>query len=227
MTIAKNFVTVDWRTGTDRLYFFFREKNTYSRFDFEDNKILSGFPKPVHGKWEGFDKTAADLRFGFTTTTSSWSGGTDTLWLFYDEGETPSVCEFNQKYDTTISKTSLATSKWAKLLPYYYKIVGAMWSESTAQRESYWMLLNDGNYLIYEMYSKTVEVLPLKGSPWAALEQYKDRIMTAATNNYPTLDTYFYVFLNDNQYLRYEQGAKKVFGPYTISETSWPGLLND
>ena len=45
MSITKNFVAVDWRTGPDRIYFFFPEKNSYSRFDFEDNKVLSGFPK--------------------------------------------------------------------------------------------------------------------------------------------------------------------------------------
>ena len=27
MSITKNFVAVDWRTGTDRIYFFFPEKN--------------------------------------------------------------------------------------------------------------------------------------------------------------------------------------------------------
>ncbi|CAI8980299.1 MULTISPECIES: hypothetical protein [Pseudomonas] len=51
--------------------------------------------------------------------------------------------------------------------------------------------------------------------------------MTAALNDYPTFDTYFYIILNDNPYLRYEQGAKKAFGPYTISESTWPGLLTD
>jgi len=227
MSITKNFVAVDWRTGPDRIYFFFPEKNSYSRFDFEDNKVLSGFPKPVDGKWEGFDKTAADLRFGFTTTTTHWNGGVDTLWLFYDEGTTPSVCEFSQQSDKALSKTPIAKSKWEKILPYYDKIVGVMWAESTAQRESYWFLLNDGNYLIYEIYSKTLELLPLKGSPWASLEEYKSQMMTAVTNDYPTFDTYFYVFLSDNRYLRYEQSAKKVFGPYTISDSTWPGLLKD
>ncbi|MFJ2711446.1 hypothetical protein ACIOZM_11200 [Pseudomonas sp. NPDC087346] len=225
MTATKNFTAVDWRQGPDRIYFFFKEKNTYSRFDIEDNKVLSGHPTFLDGKWEGFDKPAADLRFGFTTTTASWDGGVDTLWLFYDEGDTPSVCEFSQKSDKALSKTSVARSMWAPLLPYFYKVVGVMWSESSAQKETYWVLLNDGNYLIYDIYTKTLEVLPLKNSPWSELEQYKGRMMTAVLNDYPTFDTYFYIFLNDNQYLRYEQAAKKLFGPYTISETSWPGLL--
>jgi hypothetical protein len=227
MTIGKNFIAVDWRTGPDRIYFFFKEKNTYARFDFEDNKVLSGYPKSVDGHWEGLDKPAADLRFGFTTTTRSYNGGIDTLWMFYDEGDTPSVCEISQRSDTALSKTSVAKSTWAKLLPYYYQIVGVMWAESSASKETYWFLLNNGNYLIYDLYSEHLEVLPLKDSPWAPLEEYKGRMMTAATNDYPTFDTYFYVFLNDNQYLRYEQGAKKVFGPYTISESTWPGLLKD
>ncbi|MBT9266925.1 hypothetical protein KKQ10_18745 [Pseudomonas sp. MG-9] len=227
MTTSKNFAAVDWCTGPDRLYFFFREKNTYARFDIGDNKVLSGYPKSVDEHWEGFDKTAADLRFGFTTTSPSWDGGIDTLWLFYDDGDTPSVCEFNQRYDKAVSNTPVAQSKWAKLLPYYYKIVGAMCNENNSKGYTYWILLNDGNYLTYEIYSTNLQVLPLKNSPWDELTQYQGRMMTAALNDYPTFDTYFYIFLNDNQYLRYEQGAKKLFGPYTISESTWPGLLTD
>jgi len=227
MSNNRNFVAVDWRSGADRLYFFFKNTNCYSRFDLGNNKVPSGYPCSLTGHWKGFDQAAENLNFGFTTTAPSWNGGNDTLWLFYETDDKAFVCEFSQKSDRAISTQDLEQSRWAMLLPYFYSIVGVMWHESTSDKESYWFLLNDGHYLTYDLYSKVLKRLPLAGSPWAPLEQYKLRMMTAATNDHPTFDTYFYVFLTDNTYLKYEQGAKKVYGPYTISDTSWPGLLKD
>jgi hypothetical protein len=101
-------------------------------------------------------------------------GGVDTLWLFYDEEQHPAFV-IQPTGPTRQSRKPVWKIKVGKILPYYDKIVGVMWAESTAQRESYWFLLNDGNYLIYEIYSKTLELLPLKGSPWAPLEEYKSQ----------------------------------------------------
>lgn len=227
MTTMNNFVAVDWRAGHDRIYFFFKDTNTYSRFNLGDNKVPGGYPTTVVGNWDDFDKPAKDLRFGFSTNTGGWDGGYDYLWLFYYEGNTPTVCKYLQQTDVVHSKMPVAQSVWAPLLPYFDRIVGVMWNERTAYEETFWVLMNDGNYLIYETFTKSLKVRPLKDSPWSQLEQYKDRMMTAALNDYPTFDSYFYIFLTNNQYLRYEQGSKKVFGPITIDETSWPGLLRD
>jgi hypothetical protein len=178
----------------------------------------------VDGKWEGFDKTLQTCALALprrppTGTVASTRSGCSTT----KEQHPPFVSSANKP--TRHLENPHRKIKVGKILPYYDKIVGVMWAESTAQRESYWFLLNDGNYLIYEIYSKTLELLPLKGSPWAPLEEYK-KMMTAVTNDYPTFDTYFYVFLNDNRYLRYEQNAKKYLPVYN-SDSTWPGLLKD
>ena len=62
--------------------------------------------------------------------------------------------------------------------------------------------MNDGNYLVYDLYSKAFEIRPLKNSPfgqnWKTIQiPYDD---CRITNDYPTFDRYFYVFLDDNQY---------------------------
>ncbi|WP_282354219.1 hypothetical protein [Pseudomonas sp. PS01303] len=225
--MSKNFVAVDWRSGPDRIYFFFKDYNCYKRFNLGDNKVPPGYPAIVTDHWHGFDKAAEYLYFGFTTTAPSWDGGNDTLWLFYEEDDAPYVCEFNQKTDKARSKKPIEQSIWAVLQPYFYNIVGVMWAESSADKEVYWFLMNDGNYLVYDLYSKAFEIRPLKNSPWAELEQYKYRMMTAVTNDYPTFDRYFYVFLDDNQYLKYEQSSKKITGPHAVSDVSWPGLIKD
>lgn len=69
MPALKNFVAVDWRAGKDRIYFFFKDTNQYSRFDLGDNKVAEGHPKEIKASnWGDFHLHAKNLRFGFTTT---------------------------------------------------------------------------------------------------------------------------------------------------------------
>jgi hypothetical protein len=224
MTKFDNMVAVDWREGPDRIYFFFRPTNTYSRFDIGENKVPDGYPEPVPGNWKGFDIDAGDLAFGFTTTVKSWDGGNHTLWLFFRDGGVPSVCKFNQFSNEAEKICPVQDTEWAVLLPYFDKIVGVMWESRKNGGGNYRILLNDGNYLIYDKLTGTLKVHALAGSNWKKLEYYKDRFVTAALNDHPTFDAHFYVFLTRGEYLKYELNNDEVFGPYTINEASWPGL---
>ena len=47
-TALENVVAVDWRSGKDQIYFFFKDTNTYSRFDIANDKVADGYPKPVN-----------------------------------------------------------------------------------------------------------------------------------------------------------------------------------
>ncbi|MCX4219410.1 MULTISPECIES: hypothetical protein [Pseudomonas] len=227
MPKMNNFVAVDWCAGPDRIFFFFKEHNSYSRFSLGDNKADSGYPLPVRGNWGDHIISAADLRFGFTTTEPSWNNSIDHLWLFYYQDDTPCVCQFLQQTDSVISNTTVADSKWAPLLPYFKNIIGVMRRQTTSSVDELRVLLNNGNYLSYDYTSMTLEVIPLEGSDWADLEQYSDRMMTAVLNDYPTFDRYFYIFLHGNEYLRYEHESKKIHGPIQIDDESWPGLPHD
>ncbi|MCF4994869.1 hypothetical protein GIW70_01190 [Pseudomonas syringae] len=224
---VKSFTAVDWRTGPDRIYFFFKDTDTYSRFNLGDNKVGSDYPASVAGNWGSFDESAKTLRFGFTTTNPSWNGGIDTLWLFYHQGNVPSVCEYSQQTDEVISRLPLSQSKWAALLPYFERIVGVMWSDDTASSKKIGLLMNDGNYLVYEEYSKTLQVRSLADSPWSKLASYKDRLMTAVMDEYPTFDSYSYIFLNDNQYFKFVKSTETLSGPHETNDNAWPGLFRD
>ncbi|WP_085683383.1 MULTISPECIES: hypothetical protein [unclassified Pseudomonas] len=227
MSKMDNFIAVDWRAGPDRIFFYFKESNTYSRFSIGANKADSDYPKPVRGNWGDHVISAADVRFGFTTESPSWNNNTDHLWLFYYKNETPWVCQFLQQTDSVVSNASVANSEWSALLPYFDNIVGVMHQSYSSTTNDFWILLNNGNYLSYDAYTKTLKTHPLKNSNWAKLEPYSHRMLTAVTNDYPTFDRHFYVFLSDNEYLRYEHESKKVYGPIKTDDESWPGLPHD
>ncbi|MHC8395921.1 hypothetical protein ACYZT8_20130 [Pseudomonas sp. LB3P93] len=226
MTTLKNFVAVDWRDGLDRIHFFFKDDETYSRFDLGDNCVGEGYPCSVYGNWDDFSQHAKDVRCGFTTSGLDWDGaGGDLLVLFYYEGKTPMVCRYSQGNDCVVTKTPVSQSIWAPLKPYFDKIVGVMWLEESGRRFVFWILLNDGNYLSYNAYTQELHIKPLKGSYWAYLEKYKGRMITAVKNDAPLLDTYFYIFLTNNQYLRYDCDNRVVTGPFDVNEATWRGLI--
>ncbi len=227
MSHLKNFTAVDWREGPDRIYFFFKDSNTYSRFDIGANHVdRNVYPSPITGDWGSFDKHAKNLRFGFTTTAIDWSGiAGDQLWLFYDDGGTPMVCKYSQRTHEVHSHIPVSKSIWAPLTPYFDRIVGVMWREDIGYKELFWVLLNDGNYITFNYVTKKLNVLPLLGSPWSNIHKYKDRIITAVLNDHSLTNSYFYIFLTGNQYLRYNANNTNVTGPFPVNEGSWPGLL--
>ncbi len=227
MTKLDDMVAVDWREGPDRLYFFFAPNNTYSRFDLGDNKVPDGYPEPVTGNWTGFDIDAQDLAFGFTTTVKAWDGGNHTLWLFYYDGDIPSVCKFSQYANKAEKTAPVKDTEWAVLLPYFDQIVGVMWESRKNDGGNYRILLDDGNYLVYDKYTGRLKKYSLTGSNWEKFADYKDRFVTAALNDHPTFNAHFYVFLTDGEYLKYELNADEVFGPYPINNENWPGLETD
>ncbi|MET0845901.1 MAG: hypothetical protein ABWY46_06880 [Pseudomonas sp.] len=226
MTTMSNFVAVDWREGPDLIYFFFKDTSTYSRFNLGDNSVGKGYPCSADVNWGDFGKHVKDLRFGFSTTGLDWNGaGGDLLVLFYYEGNTPMVCRYSQASDKVLTKTPLSHSIWAPLKPYFDKIIGVMWYDATGSKHTFWVLLNDGNYLIFNAYNQQMWIKSLAGSNWAGLEKYKDRMITAVRNDQPLFSTYFYIFLTNNQYLKYDFGEAAVSGPHQVNDGTWPGLL--
>jgi len=223
MTNINNLVAVDWRTGPDAIIFFFKQYNAFCRFSIGDNKV-EGNVKLTPVDWRDLEIDAEDICFGFTTTGFEFDAR-DSLWLFYYRDGTPWVCEYLQKEGKVKSKTTVAQSHWAKLLPWFDKIVGVMWQGTTSTRDEYWVLLRDDHYLVFDTFSGKLQAKPLEGSPWSDISSdYQDRMITAVLNDRSMFDRFFYIFLTDNQYLRYEQNAKELFGPYDIDEVSWPGL---
>jgi hypothetical protein len=221
MPQLKNFVALDWRSGPDRIYFFFKDSDTYSRFDLGDNKVSANYPASVGDSWDTFGLHAKDLRFGLTTTSFGWntSSDEDIAWLFFYLGNTPVVCKYNQDKDK-------ADSIWKPILPYFDKIIAGTWFQLTGHPFLFRFILNDGHYLSFNYKAKTLTYKSFGDYRLGALKPYKDRIITAAQNDRTLADSYWYIFLTDNQYLTYNiQSDRLVSGPKTINDANWPGLL--
>ncbi|MDN3220385.1 hypothetical protein [Pseudomonas nunensis] len=248
MRELKNFVAVDWRAGKDKIFFFFKDSNTYSRFDIGDNRVPDGYPTQIgHDSWHDFHAHAKNVRFGFTTTSlaeeDTFSADQDFLWLFYIDGITPMVCKYNQDTDKVISTRPVIDTVWHPILPYFYRIVaGTWWQASDSPAALFRFLLNDGNSFYFDWdvslqrpvnldFNKDrtpkVTVEPIDNSTWPGLEPYKDRIITAVQNDRTFADSYYYIFLTNNEYITYNIVQNRVeYGPYQVSEKTWPGLLH-
>ncbi|CAI8980346.1 MULTISPECIES: hypothetical protein [Pseudomonas] len=228
-----NMVAVDWRTGKDKIYFFFKDTNTYSRFDIADNRVDASYPSRVSEEnWGQFHHHAQNLRFGFTTTglftTQPFDFDSDILWLFYYEGDTPMVCKYDQDLDQVERFVKLTESPWQALTPYFDRIVAGTWRVDALHTRSFEFLLNDGHYLNLDLVKNELIHQPIMETTWPGLEPYKDRIITAVQNDRTWADSHYYIFLTNNEYLRYNLATFKLLaGPIKIDETSWPGLLSD
>ncbi|KAA0974495.1 hypothetical protein [Pseudomonas sp. ANT_H12B] len=235
MPTLKNFVAVDWRSGPDRIYFFFKDTGTYTRFDIGDNKVPEGYPATVNGNWGSFDKHVKDLRFGFTTTNiDPWGGnapvaGHDILWLFYYEGDTPMVCRYDQNLDEVNKTLRVKDSVWQLILPYFDRIVAGTWWQVFGRPKLFKFLMDDGHYLFVDLLAKQkVFRKQITQESWRGLDNYKHRIITAAQNDHPLFDKYYYIFLTNNEYIKYDITNNRVAtGPRKIDDGSWPGLLRD
>ncbi|MGF6091546.1 hypothetical protein [Pseudomonas sp. 18173] len=230
MPELKNFVAVDHRSGPDRIYFFFKDTNTYARFNLGDNKVADNDPSTVVSHWDDFDQHVKDLRFGFNTSGLNWNleAESDITWFFYYSGNTPMVCKYGQYDDRVIYKKTISETVWAPLEPYFDRIIGVLWDEKAEVKHTYHVLLKGGNYLIYNPWLKKITKLrPLKGSIWSELEQYKDRMITTVLNDYPLVDIFFYIFLTNNEYLRFDVNKRSLSDPIAIDEVSWPGLIEN
>ena len=246
MPELKNFVAVDWRSGNDRSYFFFKDSNTYTRFDMSDNKVPDGYPTLVNTtSWGSFHSHVKNLRFGFTTTDllseNQWSVDDDYLWLFYYDNFIPMVCKYDQDEDKVIRSYPVADSEWRKILPYFDRIVAGTWWRTYAPgiTGKFRFLLSDGNSLMLDwnlpqrMPNSNEGIHTLKweaitNKTWPGLEPYKDRIITAVQNDGTLADSRYYIFLTGNQYIRYNiQENRAETGPVDVNDETWPGLLRD
>lgn len=230
MPTLKNFVAVDWRAGKDKIYFFFKDTNKYSRYDIDSNTVEEGYPTTTSGNWDAVHALQKNLRFGFAAPAlgGSWGGGDDILWLFYYDGKTPMVCKYDQDLDRPVGYVRLENSIWHSLLPYFDKIVAGTWWDTFAIKTTFRFLMNDGHYIVFNYTTQKTKRLPITPRSWPGLSPYKDRIITAVQNDAPLNDTYYYIFLTNNEYIRYNlKDNRAETGPRKVNDDNWPGLLRD
>jgi hypothetical protein len=235
MPTLENFVAVDWRAGPDRCYFFFKDINKYSRFDIGSNQVPDGYPEDIKASnWDNFHPHANNLRFGFSTTgfkpTSPDIDGVDSdiLWLFYYDDDRPMVCRYDQDTDKVASMDRIEDSPWHQLLPYFNRIVAGTWWQLPGRVRLFRFLMNDGNSITLDLIRKKLTLEAITDKSWPGLQPYKNRIITAVQNDRTFADSYYYIFLTHNEYIRYNiQENRALSGPITVNDVSWPGLLRD
>jgi hypothetical protein len=228
MPDIKNCVAVDWRQGKDRCYFFFKDTNTFSRFNNEDNEVPAGYPTAVNSAtWGEFHSCAKHLRFGFTVTNVY----NDNLHLFYLDGNTPMVCNYHQQTDKPVRFETLAQSSWSFLGGSFEKIVaGVWWKEPTIieRNNIFLFLMNDGNYLRYDRRNDTVEIRVIDDNNWPGVGPYRHEIVTAVQFDRDLARDVYYIFLTGNRYLKYDMDNDKLIsGPHPVDDSTWPGLLRN
>ncbi|MHC8366023.1 hypothetical protein ACYZT9_09090 [Pseudomonas sp. ZT5P21] len=256
MPELKNFVAVDWRSGKDAIHFYFKDINKYSRFNIGDNEVPEGYPSRISdGNWGSFHAHVKHLKFGFTTTdlfNEFRSNDEDSTWLFFlRDGVEPYVCKYDQDNDKVEYMRPVAQSVWAPLLPYFSSIVAGTWWQAGTGKMHFRFLMNNGNFLLLDYdpsawyQSKSpfdfgnspkpgsytpprIRSQPITDSTWPGLERYKDRIITAVQNDRTFDDSLYYIFLTNNEYIRFNMSTNRAeSGPIKVDETSWPGLLRD
>ncbi|CAI8917000.1 T9SS C-terminal target domain-containing protein [Pseudomonas sp. IT-P253] len=234
MPEAENFIAVDWRSGKDKCYFFFKDSNTYSRYDNNDDLVPEDYPKPINSSsWGDFHQHAKNLRFGFATsrhiTANRVELDPDILWLFYYEGDTPMFCEYDQDVDSIRGLHTVAGSIWAPLLPYFDRIVAGTWWKKPHKfnlSNKYRFLLNDGNGLDLNWNTREVTLHTINDDSWPGLKPYKYRITTAVQMNADFGDSYYFIFLTGKQYLKYNIDKNELaVGPRACNNKNWPGLF--
>ncbi|MHC8358235.1 hypothetical protein ACYZTL_24215 [Pseudomonas sp. LB3P81] len=230
MPILKNFVAVDWRSGKDAIHFFFKDTETYSRFNVENNEVPGGYPTSVYGRWDTFAPHVKDLRFGFTVTGLNigiFDTDVDVSYLFYADGDTPMVCEYNQDTDKVISKSAIKHTPWSPILPYFGKIVAGTWWESYSSTFIFRFILNDGSLIQFDYKEKTLKRIG-HYRPEFGLERFKGRIITAAQYDQTFNNSLWYIFLTNNQYVVYNIFHGYVARePHDVNDGTWPGLLRN
>ncbi|PKH38187.1 hypothetical protein BI292_07125 [Pseudomonas sp. 43NM1] len=233
MQTLNNVVAVDWRSGADRCYFFFKDTNTYSRFNLADNEVPEGYPTAIRSSnWNTVHSKLKDLRFGFTTTginpAHPLDFDSDILWLFYYDGGIPMVCRYDQDDDVATNSYPVSQSIWHTLLPYFDRIVAGTWWEKSPNPRFFRFLMNDGHSLSLNLVTDKLTHEPINDSTWPGLAPYKDRIITAVQNYRTFAYSHYYIFLTNNEYLRYNIPTNRLLaGPIIVDEVSWPGLLRN
>ncbi|MBX9404093.1 hypothetical protein K5E40_00135 [Pseudomonas baetica] len=230
MPELKNFVAVDWRAGKDRIYFFFKDTNTYSRFNIGDNEVPAGYPSPVEGSWDTLNDVK-NLRFGFTTTgfprKSVLFDDRDILWLFSYQNKTPVVTWYNQDTDKVMGQQYVEHSMWHRLQPYFERIVGGTWWPRPANDKYFRFLLSDGTTVSANLERDTICHDTINENNWPGLSRYKHRIISVAQNDRTSDSSVLYIFLTNHEYLRYDMSKSRTYGPKSVNDGTWPGLLRD
>jgi hypothetical protein len=207
---------LDWNDAANNTAYFFRSDMKYVRYNKSEDKADAGYPKNIsNSSWPGLDsyknKISASLKWNNQKGFFFLNDGT---YLRYDMN--------NDATDAGYPK-AVNNSTWPGLQGYGNKIVGAInWDETFA-----YFFLNDGTFIKYNMVADaSVAGYPqaVSNTTWPGLAPYATAITATVDWNVQ----YFYIFLNNNTYIKYDKTANTVMSGYPkqVNDSTWPGLMN-
>ena len=207
---------LDWNDAANNTAYFFRSDMKYVKYNKSLDKAEAGYPKAINNStWPGLDAYKTKI-----SATLKWNN--QKGFFFLNDGTYLRYDMTNDATDAGYPK-QINNSTWPGLQIGTSKIVGAInWDETFA-----YFFLSNGTFIKYNMvndaavagYPQTVT-----NTAWPGLASYA----TAITATVDWNAQYFYIFLNNNTYIKYNKTSNTVVSGYPkpINDSTWPGLMN-
>jgi len=214
--IRKNYkitAGLDWNDITNNTAYFFRTDDKYVKY----NKLSdeSYYTSPINNStWAGLDSYKEKINAAF-----KWNNNKG--YFFLNDGTYIRYDMNNDSVDPGFPK-AINNTTWPGLYGLGNKIIAAFqWNNTKA-----YLFLNDGRYIRYDMNNDSVDPgypKEINNTTWPGLGNYSTKITAAIDWN----SQYFYIFLKDNTYLKYDKQSDSVITGYPkpINSSTWPGLL--
>ncbi|MEN5055767.1 alkaline phosphatase family protein [Sphingobacterium kitahiroshimense] len=204
----------NWNDKRRALFIF--NNSTYLFYDKVNNKSELGYPKSFSkdfymGGEEYAEKTEAVLNWDDTS-----------MFMFLNDGRYMRYNLIKNKLEKGYPK-DINNNTWPGLEPYKNEIIGAVKMDN----KKVYFFLRYGLYIVFDMQRNRTETTYAKEyneKTLPGLQPYASKIST--TTDWSS--QYFYIFLKDNTFLRYDKLKNKVMNdvPVVIDDKTWPGLIN-
>lgn len=205
--------TINWK-DTGRACFVFND-HSYAFYDKLKNKSESGFPKPLaNNLFSGLGEYAKKVE-----TIVNWGDG--KLFIFLNDGTYMRYDFEKNKIESGYPKEINDTS-WPGLEPYKNEIIAAVKVDDTKA----YFFTRDGRYMVFNVAknkTETISAQPINEKTLPGLKPYATKISAIIDWS----SEFFYIFLKDNSYLKYDKINNKVIDgyPMPVNDQTWPGLM--
>ncbi|GLU56463.1 hypothetical protein Dfri01_59240 [Dyadobacter frigoris] len=213
----KNFrinAATTWNDNKRALFLF--NDNTYTFYDKINNKPDPEYPKALStGAFPGcqdyMDKVEALINWDNTR-----------IFMFLNDGKYI-LYNLNKNRIENGYPKDISNSSWPGLEPYKNEIIGAVKMDETRL----YFFTRDGRFIVFDMNknkTETTYALSINEKVLPGLKPYSSKV--SATMDWSA--EFFYVFLKDNSYLKYDKLNNKALDgyPMPINNTTWPNLVN-
>lgn len=204
----------NWGSNNRALFLF--SDNTYSLYKKDNNRPETGYPKNLPGNL--FPNGQNFLRKAEAIVNLEDS----KMILFLNDGRFIN-CNSNSNDAVSTHPKEITNSSWPGLEPYKNEIIGAVKMTEAKIR----FFTRDGRYIVFDIKANKTETtyaLPITEKTLPGLAPYASQISTAWDQS----PEFFYIFLKDNSYLKYDKiNNKMAIGyPRPVNNDTWPGLTN-